>query len=166
MRLMIKFFIFILVLGLGAPFILKKPDGTPLMDAREFIPDVKSWSTDIGGWWNRMKRQAPDVTGAIVAEEETTVYRWQAPDGSWRFSDTPPVQGTAEKITVDPNANLIEGLPERVEPEPQEAQETQDSGIDLPVPMTISPDQLKKLKADAENIQNLMNDRAEQLDNL
>ncbi|MGH1372047.1 MAG: hypothetical protein ACRBBW_08435 [Cellvibrionaceae bacterium] len=163
MRLMIKFFIFILVLGLGAPFILKKPDGTPLMDARELIPDVTAWSTDIGGWWNRIKRKAPEVTGDIISGEETTVYRWQAPDGSWQFSDTPPVQGEAEKITVDPNANLIEGLPEKVEPEPEQSQQP---GVDLPLPMTISPDQLKKLKQDAENIQNLMNDRAQQMDNL
>ncbi len=163
MRLMIKFFIFILVLGLGAPFILKKPDGTPLMDAREFIPDVKAWSMDINGWWHRMKRKAPDVTGGIVSEEETTVYRWQAPDGSWQFSDTPPVQGTAEKITVDPNANLIEGLPEKIEPDPEPEQ---DSAVEMPVPMTISPDKLKRLKEDAENIQNLMDDRAEQLNNL
>lgn len=165
MRLMIKFFIFILVLGLGAPFILKKPDGTPLMDARQLIPDVKSWSTDISGWWNRMKRKVPEATGGAVGGEETTVYRWKAPDGSWQFSDTPPVQGEADKITVDPNANLIQGLPEQQEPE-LDSQEDEDSGIGLPLPMTISPDQVKKLKEDAENIQKLMDDRADQLNNL
>jgi Domain of unknown function (DUF4124) len=162
MRLMIKFCIFILVLGLGAPFILKKPDGTPMMDARQLIPDVKSWSADISAWWHKMKRQAPSSIAGGDGEE-TTVYRWQAADGSWQFSDTPPVQGQSEKIQVDPNANLIQGLPEA--PEPQEPEE-ESSGLNLPVPMTISPAKVKKLKEDAENIQKLMDDRAEQLNNL
>ncbi|MAZ86031.1 MAG: hypothetical protein CL693_00085 [Cellvibrionaceae bacterium] len=162
MRLMIKFFIFILVLGLGAPFILKKPDGTPWMDARQFIPEVNSWSQDIKNWFSRMGREIPTSVGGSEGET-TTVYRWRAPDGSWQFSDKPPVQGESETIIVDPNANLIEGLPEPVEPEVEEQEEP---GINMPVPMTISPDQLKKLKQDAENIQQLMDDRAQQLDNL
>ncbi len=161
MRLMIKFFIFILVLGLGAPFILKKPDGTPWMDARQFIPEVKSWSQDIKNWFSKMEREIPSSVGGS-AGEKTTVYRWRAPDGSWQFSDKPPVQVESETIIVDPNANLIEGLPEPLEPEVEE----EESGVNMPVPMTISPDQLKKLKQDAENIQQLMDDRAQQLDNL
>lgn len=162
MRLAIKFFIFVLVLGLAGPFILKKDDGTPWMDAREFIPDVQSWGRDLKAWWARTKRQVPESVGGGDGEK-TTVYRWQAEDGSWQFSDKPPVQGSAETITVDPNANLIQGLPEP-EPEPQEQEES--SGVNMPVPMTISPDQVKKLKEDAEAIQQIMDDRARQLDEL
>lgn len=161
MRLMIKFFIFILVLGLGAPFILKQPDGTPWMDARQFIPEVKHWPQDIKNWFNAMGREIPSSMSDSEAEK-TTVYRWRAADGSWQFSDKPPVQVESETIIVDPNANLIQGLPQ---PMPAET-EVEKTDIEVPVPMTISPDQLKKLKQDAENIQQLMDDRAQQLDNL
>jgi len=165
MRLAIKFFIFVLVLGLAGPFILKKPDGTPWMDARMLLPDVQSWGRELTAWWEKTKHKAPESVGG-GGGKPTEVYRWRAEDGSWQFSDKPPVQGSAETIAVDPNANLIQGLPE---PEPEiepEKAEAKDSGINLPMPMTISPDKVQKLKQDAEAVQQLMDDRARQLDEL
>ena len=162
MRLAIKFFTFVLVLGLAGPFLLKKPDGTPWMDARELIPDVQSWGRELTAWWEKTKHKAPESVGG-GGGKPTEVYRWRAEDGSWQFSDKPPVQGTAETITVDPNANLIEGLPE---PEPEPEKEAKEPGINMPMPMTISPDKVKKLKEDAESIQQLMDERARKLDEM
>jgi hypothetical protein len=59
-----------------------------------------------------------------------TVYRWRNADGSWNFSSTPPQGEVAyQSMQLDPNANLIQGLPaEGEETTAAKAETTERSG--------------------------------------
>lgn len=164
MKLMIKCLLLVLVLGLAGPFFLKKPDGTPWMDARQLLPDVKSWQLSLTRWW-RDTKVSVDVGDGVGSAGKTTVYRWQTPDGSWQFSDTPPQGVQVETVSVDPDRNLIEGVsPQNVEKTEKPAAETPELGV--PLPLTVSPKQAKQLIEDAKGVQKLMDQRAQALDNI
>lgn len=173
MKLYVKFLALLLVLALAGPFFLKKPDGTPWMNLDDVLPTRVS----IEGHWAKLTNSLSQVTnmaGRELGNEQigkTQVYRWRAADGSLRYSDTPPavIDGDEHKgvetLFVDPNRNLIQGLPEApVAPESTEEPAAESSAV--PMPMTVSPEQAKNLMDDARNIQTLIDERSQALENI
>ena len=164
MKLFIKFLVFVLVLGLAGPFLLKGPDGRPLMDAHQLVPDVAAWPHRLERWWNRMLRE-----GEILVEEgpaaagKTRVYKWRSEDGSWRFSDTPNPQGQSEEVWVDPNGNVMQSTPPPAQTGPGEKEAAQGLGNGIPLPLTVTPGQASKLLDDARKVQALMDRRDQAL---
>lgn len=167
MKLFIKLLVLFVILALAGPFFLKKPDGTPWMTIDQIVPNFSG----VGSWWAKTKNQASKLSaeaGQAAGNEyfgQTQVYKWRAPDGSWRYSDKPPVdqsqlQGSAagvETIYVDPNTNMIQGLPEEPEPVAEEAETAETPAI--PLPMTVSPTQAKELINEAHKVKELMEQR-------
>jgi len=171
MKLFVKLMILVLLLGLAGPFFLKKPDGKPWVSLDDVLPTKGT----VEGLWAKLTNnfsQYKNMAGRELGDEQmgkTQVYRWQAADGSWRFSDKPPQNETSaggvETIYVDPNTNMIEGVPIAPVTEPSaEAGEADSGGI--PLPMTVSPMQAKKMMDDARNIQTLMDERSYTLDTM
>lgn len=161
MGLIVKFFSFLLVLGFAGLFVLKKPDGTPWLSLDDFTPDTSSIKRSIND-------AIPDQVVGGSGGDSVSVYKWQDAEGNWQFSDQPPTGVAAKQVLVNTDVNRdLAPLP----PAPRIADSSsekkgkafliKDSGIS---PTTISPDKIGKLVDDANNVQNLVNDRQKQLD--
>lgn len=173
MKLFVKFMIFILVLGLAGPFIMKGPDGRPLMDLRDFIPDFSSMKRKATGMINDVNNTVGDLSEGGSSEAigdfgKTRVYRWQDENGQWQYSDTPPPSQNAEKLLINPNVNIVEStkIERQTASEEVDTQETdaKQPGIELPLPMTVSPSEARKLIDDAKAINDLAEKRTEALE--
>ncbi|MGH1487754.1 MAG: DUF4124 domain-containing protein [Cellvibrionaceae bacterium] len=151
MKLIVKFFCFLLVLGFAGLFVLKKPDGTPWLSLDDFIPDISVGS----------------VKDALPGGNEVAVYRWKDAEGNWQYSDTPPGNNTAEQVLVNTNLNrdlVPEFKPSKVadtKPKSGKALLIKDSSIS---PTTVPMDKIPELVDDAKNVQQLMDDRTKQLE--
>jgi hypothetical protein len=109
------------------------------------LPDVPSLSDD--------EKKAPSVT---------TVYKWQDENGEWHFSNQPPPEGVARKvITYRSDANVIQ--PPKASPKPAQPSGEPETSASPLLPIT-NPGKVKKLMDDAKNIENLLQDRQEQMD--
>jgi len=171
MKLFVKVMVVVLMLGLAGPFFLKKPDGHPWVTVDDVLPSKAS----INHQWERLDRWLDSLfngVGRQLGNEQmgkTQVYKWQAPDGSWRFSDKAPQQTDAQRgvetVYVDPNTNMIEGLVSEPEVEPSAKGDDDGAGF-IPVPMTVAPGQVQKMMDDARNIQTLMDERSQALEQM
>ncbi len=161
--------IFVLVLGLAGPFIMKGPDGRPLMELDDLIPDFSSMKRKASG----VLSDVNDTVGALSGDNggepsefgKTRVYRWKDEKGRWQYSDTPPASQESEKLLINPDVNIVQAteLPEAPEPEEEKETDAKDSGIGLPLPMTVSPGEARQLIDDAKGIGELMQQRTEAL---
>jgi len=150
----------VLLVGLVGPFLLKRPDGKPWMDASELAPDIQvegafaQFKLRAYRHFNYMRRGVGDENAG-----KTKVYRWQAADGSWRFSDQPNPAIKAEVVWLDPDANLIAAPKPRPAPEPK----TPAAG-ELPLPPTVSPARVQQLIKDAKAVQGLVDKRYKEIE--
>ncbi|GAA6151160.1 hypothetical protein [Pseudoteredinibacter isoporae] len=163
MRLFLTLLILLLVVALAAPYVLKRPDGQPWMDASELSPDIQvngsyeKAKLELYRWWHGLRRD-------LFADRQsgkTRAYRWQDSEGNWHLSDTPNPAGNSEELWVDPNVNL---MPATLLPVEEEKNTTQGEPSSVPLPMTVSPGQAQQLMQDAQKIQGLVDKRYEQLD--
>lgn len=160
LKLFIKLACLATLVAVAGPFILKAPDGRPFLDWREILPVTNLSVPDLSGW-------SPDLKPGGGNGGKTKIYRWQSDDGSVQFSDTEPVGDEYEIIWIDPDTNLIQGqaadTPDKQETPSQTATNQKPS---LPPIFTISPEQVEKLKTDAEKVQSLLDDRHKTLEEL
>ncbi|NIB39569.1 DUF4124 domain-containing protein [Pseudomaricurvus alkylphenolicus] len=159
MKWMIKSMLLILVVGLVAPFFLKRPDGQPWMTINPDWYPSALWQRLTGG----VNQALPDFSGDSSAP--TRVYKWRDKDGSWRYSDTPPEGIDAQSLDINPDTNLIQGLPQKQSEQQKKSQPATDNDLPgVPLPLTVSPDQVQKMMDDARNVQQLMDQRSEMLE--
>ena len=161
MNLIVKFFCFLLVLGIAGLFFIKKPDGTPWLSLDDFIPDARSIK-------NTLDDAMPEQIIGGGESESVAVYKWRDSNGTWQYSDRPPKGLEAEQIFVSSNANrdLSPAPLPTIDPEPAENKNgravfIKDSSLS---PTTIAPDKIATLIEDAKNIQNLVDERQKILD--
>lgn len=166
MRLFLTLLILLLVVALAAPYVLKRPDGKPWMDASELSPDIQvngsyeSAKLELYRWWHGIRRDFLGATGS----GKTRAYRWQDAQGTWHLSDKPNPRGQEEEVWVDPNINLMDPPPPRQRANSSAENTTQDGVNSVPLPMTVSPGQATKLMQDAQKIQGLVDQRYQQLE--
>jgi hypothetical protein len=151
MPLFYKLIILGLITALAAPFIIKKPDGTPMMTLKQFMPDATSSI-------NKLKN---------MAKEDPQLYRWKDEKGRWQYSDTPHESQSAEKFAVKSQINSMKTieLPEGFrKPEKEESFDPlSNDGIRMPVttaPLSKVPEMLQQI----EDIQGKFDARQKQLD--
>jgi hypothetical protein len=147
------FFMCILVaIALVGPMLMKKPDGTP------FIKSPLDWfSTSSTGSHNN------EASSSTMQ----SFYKWQDDDGTWHYSDKPPAGKNIERVTVNTHANLIQGL--RVEKKKEQAvfeQKPQPKveSSSIPLPMTVPIEKISKVLEDANNIQQLLDNRNKKIE--
>lgn len=162
MSLIIKFFAFLLVLGLAGLFVLKDPNGQPFLSWDNFIPEPSSIASSI-------EQVLPEQVA--ISKDTAMVYRWQDANGNWQFSDVPPDNVAVEQIIVETHLNS-----DIAPPAPTSRPVVSNSGSgravfigdsNKPSPgvgTTASPDNIKQLIEDAQNVQGLMDNRTKQLD--
>ena len=137
----------LVAIAFAGPMLMKKPDGTPFMETP----------------WESLKSSENEAS--INAQQ--SFYKWQDDDGTWHYSDQPQAGKNIETVTVNTNANLIQGLrPEKKvekaveikKPEPKAAAPT------LGLPMTVPLEKVTKMLDDANNMQEIMDNRTKQID--
>lgn len=166
MKLYVKFLLFILVLGIAGLFFINKPDGQPWLSADDFMPDVPGLMAQASNMLDGAERQLDKATSSDPNAGKTKVYKWRDSSGNWHLSDQPisAAGGRDQVMHVDPDTNLVGGLREST----AEVERSRSDGVSnaVPLPMTVSPDKVGKLIDDAKAVQDLMDNRSEQLDNL
>ena len=165
MKLFIKTMMVVVILAVGGLFILKQPDGTPWLKVDDFTSStspLEKVTEQIKSSWSEVEKSTSELVQVKSAPEKSAVYRWKGSDGKWHMSDIPPADDTpVEIVYIEPNGNVID-LSSNT------SQTTSDnkashSASTIPLPMTTSPQQAKKLIEDAKNIQSLLDKRAEKL---
>lgn len=98
-----------------------------------------------------------------TSKTQQVFYKWQDDQGRWHMGDEPPEGVVLHAINVDTAANILQPVvvPNRKTPE---AAKSPESSVTLPSPLTIRPEQVKTLLQDAQNVQQLMNERTQQIE--
>jgi hypothetical protein len=138
--------IVLVAIAFAGPMIMKKPDGTPFMEA--------PWSSS-------------DSSGTSPSiNTNQSFYKWQDEDGTWHYSDQPQAGKKVETVTVNTNTNLIQGL--RVEKKEEKVEEKKEAvkteAPAMPLPMTVPMEKVSKMLEDASNMQQVMDDRNKQIE--
>jgi len=155
LKTLLKTLILMIIIACVAPFFLKGPDDSPLLEPKDLkIPDIKTPKVpDIG------------VPGLKKPNEPKKIYKWKDKNGVWHFSNKEKPETDAEVILVEPDRHP----PPAAVPEPKGAQEKPsappraDDPSRITFPMTISPSEVKKLKEDAEKIKVELQKRYEEI---
>ena len=151
MKIFTKLLLLALVAGLAAPFILKGPNGQPLLNYKDFIPTTDS------------------VINSVTPKTETKLYKWKDAKGHWQFGDTPPDSVAAQEMQVKTQINamktieLPEGFKEKKE-EPEEGFDPLSSGAS---PLSTAPiEKVPEMLDQIEGFQQKLDGRAKKLDSL
>ena len=104
------------------------------------------------------------------------VYKWQDASGAWQYSDVPPPEGTdVATLTVTNQTNIIQSVPvEKSTPEltgttsakdniSEKSKKTLEEAEEKEL---ISLDRVENILGEAKAVQELMNSRNQQLDNI
>lgn len=169
MKLIVKCFLLLIVIGIGGLLVLKRPDGQPWLTVQSLAPDLSGLESKLRQGLQRLKQTTAGLardTGKDVGK--TQVYKWQAADGSWTYSDKPPPDQKlkVKVMTLDSNTNVIPALKLPTEAQKNSAAAASSEPHALPLPLTASPGEIGKLKGDAENLQQVLDQRAESLESL
>ena len=165
MKLFVRLMGLVLVLALAGPFILQGPDGKPLME----MADVTS---GIAKQWRAMTTNLQRSAGNDDAGK-VEVHRWRDANGQWHYSDGDGAAPDAEVLLVDPNVNVMDAPPRRAAPADEgdtqaapraaPADSARSAIDDIPLPLTISPGQVKQVVDDARSVESVLEKREQQL---
>lgn len=173
MKLFLKFICLALVIGLVGPFILRAPNGQPYLDYRDFIPSMSGIKSTTQRQWNKINSPTSEQDNGNNTNEantwgKTRVYRWQEADGTWRYADTAPPDVETEILWLDPREINISSSPRQNADDAAAGDDAnaQGSGFELPLPLTVAPDEIPQLIEDTKQIQELINQRNEVLESI
>ena len=142
-----------LVLCFASLYVIRKPDGTPLKTFSNPVSDIdfsglRESLADSLDSVNSLIEKFDDADGELTAIGNSSsvpqkqLYRWQDDNGIWNFSDNPPPDIDAKRVTPEAptilNLNPTVSLDESSEgPESTEVAETESSLI---------PNQLREMQ--------------------
>ncbi len=176
MKLYIKLILFLVVLAVAAPFIMKRPDGRPLLT----INDIKSGDSAIMKSFKTLTDFFHSSSDALSLGDKlpengerllTRVHKWQDKEGIWHFSDQQPEGATSETVEIDPNQNILEmndaDVLKKLIGEKEE--QTANASQALEPPTNIIPglptiDQAKKAMDNAKAVQGLLDNHYKQIE--
>ena len=142
----------LIAIAFAGPMLMKKSDGTPFMES-----PLDLFSTSSTG---------SQKNGSNINTTQS-FYKWQDDEGVWHYSDQPQEGQEIETVTVNTNANLIQGL--RIEEKEEEVTvekkpEPKVGTPSIPLPMTVPLEKVSKMLEDVSNMQQVMDDRKKQID--
>jgi|GEM_PF-1510851 len=108
MKIFYKLLLFMVVLAIAAPFIIKDERGRPLMSlSRLHMPALsKPPLPDLSGTLGQIKKHLP----ALRDEDKhsaLTAYKWLDKQGNWHYSDHRQAGRNNVAVQVDPDANMV-----------------------------------------------------------
>ena len=145
-----KFKIFSMVVILGVISVL------PMIymgkfDSMPFIGSIFKGGTSE---FEQLKAKTPKNLTNVVTDEKVQVYKWRDKNGVMQFSKIAPVEGSSEKIELNPNENIIQAVKIPVEEVEQEIVKSE-----KPNPYSIKD--MKKVMDDARGVEDLLQNRFE-----
>jgi hypothetical protein len=142
----------LVAIAFAGPMLMKKSDGTP------FIKSPLDWfSTSSTGSHNN----------ELSSSTTQSFYKWQDDDGTWHYSDKPPAEKNIETVTVNTNTNLIQGLRVVKKNEQSVIEKNLQPKVEnspMALPMTVPIEKISKILEDANNIQQLMDNRNKKIE--
>ncbi len=155
----------VLVAAGAGLFMIKGPDGRPLLTVQETFPSVAQLRAGAVRQWDRLTGQLAEVTGTEPpaggnSADAVTFYRWQDAQGVWHYSSEPDPQGRSEAFLVDPQ-NPSSG-PSSPAPAAAVAPPGQQQGSFGAEPPSRSPKRVKQLIDDVRGVQDLLEQRAQE----
>ncbi len=89
-----------------------------------------------------------------------TVYKWVDENGVTQYSSEPPPENVrTQTLELDPRLNIVQGTEA---PQAAEKPKSQPPALALPEGPIYSPETINKLINDAQNVQNLLDERYQQ----
>ncbi|MEH6638209.1 MAG: hypothetical protein V7717_02920 [Porticoccaceae bacterium] len=139
---------------------------SPIVNAKQKIEIVKQKFNGEDFFSNQQGEQVSDATGL-------SVYRWRDNSGAWQFSDEANPQGDYETVVIEMNLESS-GLASSDDAPSQLSDNNNDraDGLEallknvnkLPLPLTISSDDLENMVKDSGGLQGLIDEYGEGLD--
>ena len=167
MKLFIKLLIVILVISLLLPFtLLKGKDGNAMLNVRDLsFPSVSLPELSMPGL---LSSDMPKIPGGGRGSDDEllggkdVIYKWTDAEGNLQFSNSQPPEGVEYTLKgYDPNLNVIQAVEtQTASPEEVSASESKKkvtSAKDIGSPYSV--ERIEKLFEDANNIENLLNQR-------
>lgn len=163
----IYFLVCIALIAGGALFVLKRPDGQPWLSIPE--PSVPSLDLTLDNHVQQLTQQVKSLTTSAnhvltaTSDEQTQVFRWQDINGQWHYSDTPNPDGQSEAVILKASDVTV------LAPETFSLQSVSNKASHMQMLPTLSQpferiSQAQETLQEAKNIQQLVDDRKEQLD--
>jgi hypothetical protein len=137
----------LIALAFAGPMLMKKPDGTPFMES-----PLDYFSSETTGTNSRQSN----------INSSHSFYKWQDENGTWHYSDQPQEGQNIETVTVNTNTNLIQGLRIEKEEEKESGKDKEEGKAEIssiPLPMTVPFEKVSQMLEDANNLQQVMDDR-------
>jgi len=194
MKLFIKLMMFMLVAAVAGPFILKGPNGQPLMSYKDLLPSFSLPKTPFASTpsssnpsssieWssNTLKKQAiaatTDSEGKPISAESNVYYRWKDKNDVWQFTSTPNANADNIKMFIDPNTNVMQSLSKDKIDKAFGRESTTDTLAStskastpateapmIPFPSTVPLTEIPKLIEQAQGVQALVDQRKAAID--
>jgi len=167
-KLAFKLLILMVILACVAPFLLKGPDGEPLLSTKDFkwpefskpkLPDVQKMVT-------KAKDILPEKNSFDMLEKvnpfkdknKVKIYKWKNKEGAWVFSDQPNPNGPYETMNINPAKDLIHlDVPQDPKEDEIVQKDTsfditkiQDKISNLPFPSTVPINKVPQMIKDAK----------------
>lgn len=138
MKLFSKLLMLLVIAALAGPFFLKKPNGEPWLNWRDFIP-TKTVDT---------------VKESVAPSSQRIMYKWQDEKGIWQYGDQPPEGANATPMSVKTQINAMKDidLPEGFGGAVKDDEARFDPTTGSKLPLTTAP--LEKVPEMLEQIQN------------
>ena len=154
MKIFIKLLLFIVILACAAPFLLKDPNGRPLLDMDK-IPSLELPSlTDI------KKKSAPLLTSKIDQKQpiDLQVYKWIDKNGVTHYSEKNSPHYNSKLAEIKP-LNIVPAQELIIQEKPVISNRPVGAGL-----TTIPMQDISKLMDDTKHVKEMMENRGSQID--
>jgi len=168
MGLFIKILLLLLVAALVAPFVLKGPDGQPLMTLDEIqkpevLSNLKESISEVSMPFQGGEKEQPPTLKAAKRK----LYSWKDEQGNVHYSNVAPTDSASIKtIHVDPNINVIKmDKPEEGQSAALPVQEEQGQPGTGPSMISVyTPEGTQKLIDEARAVEGRVQERQQEID--
>jgi len=153
----------VLLLSAAGLFVMKRPDGQTWLSLNEVTPDLQQTKFEVKQFSKDAIKTIKNVFNDESEEvnKNVTVYRWKDEKGNWHFSDKPNEK--TEKVILDSSKITVLPSFKKDANKTEITSNKNESSFSIPTPTTIAPDKIKDLIQDANNIQNLIDNREKQI---
>lgn len=147
--MMVKLIILVVILGCVGLFVVKGPDGEPLMTVEKLFEGFPTSLSDL----------LPADTEAKEAPAITKIYKWKDENGVWQFSNSPVDEEGAEIMELDGQINTVQAFKA-----PPTTKKEKKGPTAIPGVMTVSPQQAGNMMDTVKNLQETIDQRKAEMD--
>jgi len=156
----------LLILALAGLFVLKQPNGQPWLSVADFASNTQPIYDKLKSMWREVLTHVDDIVdegdSLLNEQEKTKVYRWKDSQGNWSYSDEPISSDSLEEVSLNPDDITV--MPAFVSPKTEsKALTTGKNQAPAASLLPVSPQNALDLYEDANNVQQLMDNRAKTL---